>query len=69
MPEIISEQFIMFDHASQVGMAATLDEPVGRRVALRMKTDGEQLSGRVVPEKYRERLRAKMRERIAMKNA
>ncbi len=65
MAHVISEHFATLDCGSQVGMA--LSKPIGHRWAVRMNTDGEQLPGLEVPERYRVRLRARMRELIARK--
>jgi len=72
MVGIISEGFATFDAGLQVGGAFKLDEPCNgypyRMVVVRMRTDGEQLPGLDVPEKYRIRLRAQMENFIARKS-
>ncbi len=66
---ILSEHFATLDCGSQVGMAVRLDEPNGYGLSVRLPTDGEQLPGLDVPERYRERLRVRMLDLIAEKLA
>ena len=64
--KILCELFETLDCGSQVAMAVKLSGP--HRWAVRMPTDGEQLPGLEVPERYRDRLRKLMADELSRKS-
>ena len=67
--KILSEHFETLDCGTQVAMAVKLSGPVGSdRWAVWLSTDGEQLPGKEVPERYRDRLRDLMDDDLVGKS-